>query len=131
MADSEAIHGAPVSPGDPPHTSTLPAANLVDSRPRRGISSATRAEISPTRGSTGPPAGIPISTTWTEPECVLPGSIHSPGLPALKVAVARALAAGPATSPEDASTPLGTSHATTHAPESPARLIASIAPAAG
>src|ERR1700740_1432041 len=109
MADSEAMHGAPVSPRDPPHTRTLPAANLVDSRPRRGIKAATRAEINPTRGSTWPPAGIPMSITATSPAYVFPGSIHSPGLPALNVAVARALTAAPATSPEDASTPLGTS----------------------
>ena len=116
MADSEAMQGAPVSPRDPPQTSTLPAANLFDSRPRRGIAAATRAEISPTRGSTGPPAGIPMSITCTSPACVLPGSIHSPGLPALKVAVARARTALPAISPVEASTPLGTSHAITHAP---------------
>src|SRR5690242_16587614 len=99
MADSEARHGAPVNPRDPPHTSTLPTANLVDSRPRRGTRSSTRPEISPTDGSAGPPAGIPISITRTSPAHALPGAIHSPGLPALKVAVARARTAAPSAWP--------------------------------
>ena len=38
----QARHGAPVSPVEPPHTSTLPAANFVDSAPRRGTPSSTR-----------------------------------------------------------------------------------------
>ena len=47
--------------------------------------------------------------------------------------MARAATAAPAISPVDASTPLGTSQATTHAPLplAPASLIAAIAPAAG
>src|SRR5947199_8672886 len=99
MADSEARHGAPVSPREPPHTRTLPAANFVDARPRRGIASTTRSEIRPIWKSPGPPAGIPISITETEPAWVLPGSIHSPGFAAWNVAVARARPATPPTAP--------------------------------
>src|SRR5581483_3211128 len=99
MADSEARQGAPVSPIDPPHTTTLPAANLVDSRPRRGIAPAALDEISPSCGSAGPPGGIPMSTVSTAPACSLPGAIHNPGLAALKVTVAPARIAAPCTSP--------------------------------
>ena len=53
------------------------------------------------------------TTVTTSPACALPGWIHSPGLPAWKVTVASAPTATPATSPVDASTPLGTSQATT------------------
>ena len=55
-----------------------------------------------------------MSTTRTSPACCLPGSIHSPGLAAWNVAVATgAHRRRPATSPVEASTPLGTSQATT------------------
>ncbi len=131
IADSEDMHGAPVSPSDPPQTSTLPAANFVDSVPRLGISPVTRSSINPIRGSPGAPGGMPMSTTRTSPAWALPGAIHRPGLAAWNVPVARARAAPPATSPVDASTPLGTSQATTTAPRPLASLIAAIALAAG
>ena len=54
------MHGAPVSPSEPPQTSTLPAANLVDSRPRRGISRRHAGRRSGrSRGSTGAAGGDP------------------------------------------------------------------------
>jgi hypothetical protein len=71
---------------------------------------------------------MPMSITWTSPACALPGWIHRPGLAAWNVAVATARTAGPATSPVEASTPLGTSAATTGA-EAP--FSASMALAAG
>ncbi len=80
---------------------------------RRGMRPRTPGPISPATGSTGAPAGMPMSTTRTSPACSLPGLIHSPGLAAANVAVATARTAAPATSPVDASTPLGTSAATT------------------
>ena len=72
-----------------------------------------------------------MSITRTSPAWALPGAIHSPGLAAWKVAVASARTAVPATSPVEASTPLGTSQATTDGRARRPRLIASIAPAAG
>ena len=82
-----------------------------------------------TSGSaTGAPSGMPMSTTRTAPACVLPGLIHSPGLAAAKVAVARASIASPSTTPVAASTPLGTSAATTG---SAAALSAAMASATG
>ena len=88
-------------------------------------------EISPIAGSAGPPAGIPMSITvdlaGVRP---CPGAIHSPGLAAWKVTVASARTATPWTSPVEASTPLGTSHATTTVrPSAAAALIAAIAAA--
>ena len=72
-----------------------------------------------------------MSITRTSPACALPGAIQSPGFAAWKVAVASATTATLDTSPVEASTPLGTSHATTTAPSAPAALMASMAPAAG
>ena len=66
-----------------------------------------------------------MSTTRTIPACSLPGSTNSPGFAAWKVAVATARTAAPATSPVAASTPLGTSQATTGSPLSAIASIAS------
>ncbi len=52
-----------------------------------------------------------MSIASTSPACCLPGAIHRPGLAAWKVTVEMAFTARPPTSPLDASTPLGTSHA--------------------
>ena len=71
-----------------------------------------------------------MSITVTSPAWALPGEIHSPGLAAWKVAVASARTASPATSPVEASTPLGTSQANTTASPA-ASLIAPIAARAG
>ena len=70
-----------------------------------------------------------MSMTSTSPACALPGSIHRPGLAAWNVAVAAARTAAPATSPVEASTPLGTSAATTGAPAGVDRLDRAAAPA--
>lgn len=63
--------------------------------------------------------------TRTAPACALPGLMSSPGLAAWKVAVAIARMAVPATSPVEASTPLGTSQAITGSPEAATAAIAS------
>jgi hypothetical protein len=73
----------------------------------------------------GAPVGMPMSTTRTVPLCDLPGLIHSPGLAAAKVAVARARIAAPSTTPLAASTPLGTSAATIGRPASLSASMAS------
>ena len=126
IADSAAIDGAPVSPVEPPQTKTDPAANFVESWARWGTASSTAASISPTDGRTGAPSGMPMSITTVSPAWVLPGEIHSPGLAAWKVTVTWAWTALPATSPVDASTPLGTSQANTSAGPA-AALMAAIA----
>jgi hypothetical protein len=128
MAASAAIDGAPVSPREPPATTTLPDVNLVELAPRRGTSASTPSPISAAQGSPAAPSGMPMSITSTVPAWVLPGLIHSPGLARWNVAVRTAWTAGPATSPVEASTPLGTSAATTGAA---AASIASIAERAG
>ena len=69
-----------------------------------------------------------MSITRTSPACALPGRIQRPGLAAWNVAVATATTAGPATSPVDASTPLGVSAATTGDPLAQIASIASRAP---
>ncbi len=115
------MDGAPVSPSEPPHTSTLPAANLVEARPRRGIRPTTRSAISPIRGSRRA-AGRDPDVDHPAPRRRASCRDRSIALawPAWNVAVARAATATPATSPVDASTPLGTSQATTTAPSEPA-----------
>jgi hypothetical protein len=118
------MQGAPVRPVEPPTTSTWPLENFVESASRRGIASNTPSAISPQSGSAGPPSGIPISITWTSPACCLPGAIHRPGLGRWKVAVATASIATSWTAPVEASTPLGTSHATTGASSSLSARIA-------
>ena len=117
-----------MSPREPPHTSTWPEANFVDSRPRRGMPSSTARVIRPIAGCTGAPRGMPMSITRTSPARPLPGAIHRPGLAAWNVAVTSAWTAAPCAAPVEASTPLGTSAATTGASRS---LIASIAERAG
>ncbi len=69
-----------------------------------------------------------MSTTTTSPAYALPGAIHRPGIAAWKVAVIVAWTASPATAPVAASTPDGTSAATTNAS---APLMAAIADATG
>ena len=65
-----------------------------------------------------------MSATSTVPARALPGLIHSPGLAAWKVTVTLARTAAAATSPVDASTPLGTSMLSTLAPAPPSAPIA-------
>ncbi len=113
MAACAAIRGAPVSPREPPATTTWPEANLVESPARRGSSPATADLIRPILAAIGAPRGMPMSIARTSPAWRLPGMIHSPGLLAWKVTVTSACTASPETTPVDASTPLGTSTATT------------------
>ena len=63
-----------------------------------------------------------MSATSTVPAWALPGLIHSPGLAAWKVTVTLACTAAAATSPVEASTPLGTSTLSTLAPAAAERL---------
>jgi hypothetical protein len=128
MLASAAIRGAPVSPSEPPATSTCPELNLVEDADLRGSRSSTAAVIRPTDAEPGVPLGMPMSIVSTSPACALPGRIHNPGLHAWKVTVTVARTAVVATVPSEASTPLGTSTLTTVAP---AALTASIASAAG
>src|SRR4051794_17651427 len=91
--------GAPVVPGAPPTTTTVPDENFDDVAARPGSAASTSGPISPTVGVTGGPGGMPIGITVTAPACALPGWIHRPGLAAWKVAVASARTAAPSTSP--------------------------------
>src|SRR3954454_25340203 len=87
MADSQAMTGAPVSPSEPPHTTTVPEANFEPPAERRGTPSRTAGRIRPSGAPPGAPAGIPMSTTSTAPACSFPGAITSPGLAAWNVRV--------------------------------------------
>jgi hypothetical protein len=71
--------------------------------------------MSPAADGGGAPRGIPISTTSTRPACSLPGFTWRPTFDPWKVAVTTAVTASPSTSPVEAFTPDGTSHATTGA----------------
>ena len=123
------MHGAPVSPREPPTTSTCPELNLVESSgPLCGGSSSTRPAIRPAPASTGAPAGIPISATRSSPVCHLPGAIQWPSFAEWKLTVVVAPTPTPSTSPVEAFTPDAMSAATTGAPQ---ELIASIARSAG
>ena len=75
---------------------------------RRGNRSRTAARDQADRGGRlWAPRGMPMSTVWTSPAYALPGLIHSPGLAAWKVAVARRRGSlRPATTPVEASMPL-------------------------
>ena len=119
------MRGAPVSPRDPPATSTCPLENFVPAGVRRGSSSSTSGAIRPIALSAGAPRGMPMSLTTTSPACALPGRIHRPGLAAWNVTVTAAYTASPDTAPVDASTPLGTSTLTTGAPAPLSCAIAS------
>ena len=58
------IDGAPVSPGEPPTTNTVPEENFVESAPRpRQAAQHAGADQARRRASPGAPRGIPMSTT--------------------------------------------------------------------
>src|SRR4051812_45830053 len=109
IAACAAMIGAPVVPGAPPHTTTVPDENFEDAAARLGNPSSTPSPMSPTVGTTGGPGGIPIPTTVTDPAHPFPGWTHSPGFAAWNVAVASARTATPETSPVDPFTPDGMS----------------------
>ena len=109
------MHGAPVSPREPPMMNTLPELNFVEAAERRGTSRSTVAPISPASGRAGPPRGMPMSTTSTSPAYSLPGRVQTPTFGRWNVAVAMQCTAGPSTSPVVASTPEGMSQAITGA----------------
>ena len=100
----------------------------MPSRPRGGNSSSTRSAISPAPSGAGAPRGTPISITSTRPAWKAPGATCSPIFEPWKVPVTSARTASPSTSPLEASTPEGTSQATTGAS---CALIAAMAPATG
>ena len=90
--------GAPVSPREPPATSTAPELNFVesrraarDARDRAGLDQPDVRRVLGRRAR----AGCRSSITRTAPACSLPGAIHRPGLAAWKVAVAAARTATP------------------------------------
>ena len=56
-----AIRGAPVSPREPPATSTCPQANFVEPRPGAAAAQHGRGSISPTSACAGAPRGMPMS----------------------------------------------------------------------
>src|ERR1700728_3567221 len=85
IAASEAIAGAPVSPREPPTTTTWPLVNLVELAPRRGNTPSTRSPIKPMSACDGAPRGTPISIVHVSPTQPLPGCIQRPGLPAWKL----------------------------------------------
>ena len=128
IAASEAMHTAPVSPREPPITSTSPDVNFVEPASRRGASARTSSPMSPPATGAGAAAGMPIGATRRRPVRPFPGSIQWPSFAAWKVTVAVARTAAPAASPVAASTPEATSAATTGAPHP---LIAAIAASAG
>src|SRR5262249_3550647 len=112
--------GAPVNPRDPPTTSTDPARYFVDSGPLLGPPPRTAASSS----ECSCPAGSrPIGVTCTDPEWNRPGATASPSLAAPNVTVAAARTAAPGVSPVEATTPDGTSTATTGFPEPLIRSI--------
>ena len=108
-AACEDREGAPVSPSEPPTTSTDPAEYLLSRSPRRGTASRTPAVARRIRVGAW---ASPMSATTRCPTWNLPGATAWPTLGAWNVTVRAASTAGPATVPVDASTPDGRSTAT-------------------
>ena len=123
---SATIVGAPVSPREPPATTTTPDLNLSPARARGGTRSSTPSAISPARSGRRRAARDPDLDHPTRPACYLPGVDVEADLRPVERGRDVRLTASPSTSPVDAFTPDGTSQATTGAPAS---LIALIAPA--
>ena len=119
---------APVSPREPPTTSTSPESNLVEFGRRPGAVARTPSPITPPAGAPGAPGGMPISATRSSPVCDLPGAIQCPSFAAWKLTVMSASTAAPSATPLEASTPEAMSAATIGASHP---LIASIATSAG
>ncbi len=81
MLACAAIRGAPVSPREPPATSTWPEANLVESPARRGSSSSTAALDQPDLGlASARPAGCRCRSCCTSPAWRLAGHDPQPRL---------------------------------------------------
>ena len=119
------MRGAPVSPREPPATSTWPEENLVEAAPRRGSRRRTAGAIRPMSASSGPPRGdadvehldlARMSLARMDPQAGL-GRVERDGR--------RARTAAPATTPVEASTPEGTSTLTTGAEQPSIAAIAS------
>ena len=117
------ICGAPVSPREPPATSTCPLMNFVEDAPRRGSTSSTGLRSGRSSPPPGRRGGCRCRSSRTAPACALPGWIHSPGFEAWKVDRHRRVHCPRRTAtPVEASTPLGTSTLTTGAAASLMRL---------
>ena len=115
---------APVSPREPPTTSTWPELNLVElgSAPRRELEDA-RGRSAPPAGSAGRAVGDPDLGAPAARRCApCPGAIQWPSLAAWKLTVTSASTAAPSTSPVEASTPEAMSAATTGRPAGVDRL---------
>src|SRR5690606_37054895 len=118
-APPTASTAAPVYRSLPATIPTTPLRYLSVPVPGRGSMSRTDARSSaPTSGS-GRYGPSPMSTSSTRPAYEAPGSTSSPVFHAPIVTVTPARTALPSTRPVDASTPLGTSTATTGAPARP------------
>ena len=109
--------GAPVSPREPPITTTLPEVNFVDAAPRRGMPSSTPWPMRPIAGADRARRRRDPDVDHLDRAGVgLAGRDPQPGLGrGGRSSVALARTASPSTSPVEASTPLGTSAATTGA----------------
>ena len=115
LAPAPPSAGAPVSPREPPTTSTWPRAELGRRCSRRGSTPDHRgARSGPTRRVQRRAArDADVDRLDARRRAALPGLIHRPGLAAWKLTVTVARTAAPATPPVEASTPLGTSTLTT------------------
>ena len=117
MLACAAIRGAPVSPREPPTTSTCPLVNFVEEASLRGSTPSTDAASARRSPSPGAPRGMPMSIVSTSPACALPGRDPQSRLGRVEGDRHRGHARRcPETTPVDASTPLGTSTLTTAAP---------------
>ena len=115
-AERAAIVGAPVRPREPPATTSTPGRELraaAAAARDRGRARARRSARPARRRAR--PAGRRSRPPRRAPACALPGSTHRPTFGPWKVAVTSARTASASTSPVEASTPEGTSQATTGA----------------
>ena len=115
-------------PGAPPATSTEPALYLLSSARLRGTSARMSAVARRCAVSAG---SSPMSATTTSPAWKRPGATASPSLRPWNVTVSAASTAAAAISPVDASTPDGTSTATTGTPAALIRAIVAAASSRG
>ncbi len=108
-----ARYAAPVYRGDPATTITLPKVPLCASAGRSGKRSCAQRRVSTSVSPLSLPShgGIPISTTSTRPAILDPGKTCSPTLLNPRATVPSAAAATESVAPVSASTPVGTSTA--------------------
>ena len=109
-----------VVPGEPPTTSSAPVVNLESPSRLRGTRSRSAGSA---RTAFAPTGSSPMFATSTSPAWARPGETTRPSFLAWNVTVRSASTAAPATSPVEASTPEGTSTATTGRPQALMRSI--------